>query len=260
MVRPRRISQIKSTVTNLAQTSHFRVNFGGLSGPLRTHLLSRGVGPLFVGDDISLLCCGASLPGSSFASVDVLGNYIGVSEKMAHTRVFNQIDLDFYVDKQYKVIKFLEHWMEFISSGSYQNPNSGGYFFRMQYPILYKTDQTRIIKFEKDYNRTIEYTFYGLFPIAITSMPVNYGPSSEILKVSVSFNYDRYVCGQTSSLSFFLGIANNIINFINNPFPINTFQSSSNPPIPRTGSSLGNESGVRFTRTEPGNVNPIIVR
>lgn len=257
MVSPRRISQIKSTVTKLAQTSHFRVNFGGLPGPLRTHLLSRGVGPIFVGDNLSLLCSGASIPASSFATADINGNFMGVMEKMAHTRQFTQIDLEFYVDRDYQVIKFLEHWMEFISSGSYQNPTSDGYFFRMQYPSLYKTSQTNIIKFERDYRRTIQYTFFGLFPLAMNSIPVSYD-NSGILKASATFNFDRYVCGQTSSLSFFLGVANNLQNIINNPFPTNTFQSSADPVIYRTGSSLGNQSGVTPVKYTPGNVNPII--
>lgn len=257
MVRPSRISQIKSTVTNLAQTSHFRVNFGGLSGPLRTHLLSRNIGPIFTGDSLSLLCCGASLPASSFATADIVGNYMGVTEKMAHTRQFTQIDLEFYVDRDYKVIKFLEHWIEFISSGSYQNPVSDGYFFRMQYPSLYKTSQTTITKFERDYAKTLQYTFMGLFPLAMNPIPVSYN-SSEVLKASATFNFDRYVCGQTSSLSFLLGVANNLTSFINNPFPSNTFKNSGDPVIYRTGQSLGNQSGVTPVKYTPGNVNPII--
>lgn len=257
MVTPSKISQIKSTVTNLAQTSHFRVNFGGLSGPLRSHLQSRGVSSIFVGDSLSLLCSGASLPGSSFATTDIVGNYMGVAEKMANTRQFTQIDLEFYVDKDYKVIKFLEHWIEFISSGSYQNPTSDGYFFRMQYPSLYKTSQTNIVKFERDYRKTIEYTFYGLFPISLNSLPVNYS-ESQILKASATFNYDRYVCGKTSSLSFYLGVANNLQNIINNPFSQNVFQNSNNPVIYRTGQSLGNQGGVTPVKYTPGNVNPII--
>jgi hypothetical protein len=259
VVRPSKISQIKSTVTNLAQTSHFAVNFGGFSGALRTHLLSRGIGPIFTGESLTLLCNSASLPASSFATADIVGNYMGVAEKMAHTRQFTQIDLEFYVDREYKVVKFLEHWMEFIASGSYQNPANDGYFYRMQYPSLYKTSQTNIIKFERDYNnsKTLQYSFFGLFPISMNSIPVNYS-SSEIMKASATFNFDRYVCGQTSSLSFFLGVANNLQNVINNPFPINVFKSSNDPVIYKTGQSLGNQSGVTPVKYTPGNVNPII--
>ena len=259
MVLPRPISNIKNTLTNISQTSHFSVNFGGLSGPLRTHLLNRGVDPLFIGDSLSLLCSSASLPTSFFATADIVGNYTGVVEKMAHTRQFTQIDLEFYVDKDYKVIKFLEHWIEFIASGSYQNPTNDGYFFRMQYPSLYKTNETKVIKFERDYAKTLQYTFYGLFPISVYPMYVYYY-QSQLMKAYATFNFDRYVCGQTSSLSFFLGIANNLTSFINNPFPNNLFSNSGDSVVYRTGQSLGNQSGVTPVKYTPGSVIPTVIK
>lgn len=209
MATLRRIADFKYDLTNLAQTSHFQVLFGGFSGPLREHLLMRGVDPRFLAETAGLLCYSASLPGSSFATSDINGNFMGVSEKMAHTRQFIQIDLDFYVDREYKTIKFLEHWMEFIGSGSYVSPNSGGYYFRMQYPAYYKSSQTKILKFDRDYNAEIEYNFFGLFPFAMGGISVNYS-NSDILKASASFYYERYVAGSVSSLSVYQGINNNL--------------------------------------------------
>ncbi len=129
--RPRKISEFKPLFTNLAQTSHYQIIFGGLSGQLRSYLLRRGIDYRFIGDSVGLLCNSASLPGSSFATADIVGNYTGVAEKMAHTRTFTQIDFEFYVDNSYKTLKFLEHWMEFISSGSRESPYKEGYHFRM---------------------------------------------------------------------------------------------------------------------------------
>lgn len=196
--RPRRISEFKPLFTNLAQSSHYQVVFGGLSGSLRSYLLMRGIDSRFIGESVGLLCDSASLPGSSFATSDIVGNYTGVTEKMAHTRTFTQIDLSFYVDSDYRTIKFLEHWMEFIGSGSLEQPYKDGYFFRMRYPDEYKCNATRIIKFDRDYSRYIEYTFYGLFPLTLNSTSVSYETSS-ILKATASFNYERYVCGRTFS-------------------------------------------------------------
>ncbi len=244
----RPISAFKKTLTNLAQTSHYQVIMD-VPYPVRRYLLDRGVDPFFITDSVGILCSSASLPGSSFAYTDIVGNFTGVSEKMAHTRVFTQIDLEFYVDKEYKVLKFLEHWMEFMSSGSQVNPGKDGYFFRMKYPAEYKTNRTRIIKFDRDYKSEIEYTFFGLYPLALNSIGVSYD-SSGILKATASFNYDRYVCGPITNLDFFRGI--NFNNIINGP--------SKPPVIYRTGQSLGNESGVRGVQYTPGNVNPTIVR
>ena len=140
MPTPRKISQFKPLITNLAQTSHYQVVFGGLPIGLRSHLAYRGIDARFIGESIGLLCNSASLPGSSFSTTDIVGNYMGVAEKMAHTRQFTQIDLEFYVDSGYKALKFLEHWMEYISGGSQASPYSEGYYFRMRYPEQYKTN------------------------------------------------------------------------------------------------------------------------
>lgn len=247
---PRKISAFKNTLTNLAQTSHYQVTFGGFSSPLRQYLLQRGIDSFFLGETVGLLCSSASLPGSSFSTSDITGNFTGVVERMAHTRQFTQIDLEFYVDNDYRVIKFLEHWMEFISSASNVPQNDAGYFFRMQYPNDYKISQTQIVKFERDYNIFYElpYTFFNMYPYSMNSMPVSYA-GSEILKVNASFYYDRYVCGKVTSASIARGNSNN-----------QTRNTPTAPVVYRTGQALGNESGVRPVIYTPGNVNPTILR
>ena len=47
-------------------------------------------------------------------------------------------------------------------------------------------------KFEKNIQRTLMYEFRNAFPKSITSLPVTYG-AADLLKVTVSFNYDRYI-------------------------------------------------------------------
>jgi hypothetical protein len=212
---PKKISQIKPTLTNLAQTSHYLIEFGGLSANLREHLRLRGMDSRYITESIGLLCSRAALPGSGFATADVVGNYIGIAEKFAHTRTFVQMDLEFYVDNEYKSLKFLEHWMDFISSGSTTttggdgvSPLRDGYYYRMKYPIEYKCDETRIVKFERDYKRYIEYRFFGLFPISLNATTVSY-EGSQILKASATFHYDRYVSGKSYSYDQFRKEDNN---------------------------------------------------
>lgn len=211
MSRARKISDIKPLFTNLAQSSHFQVVFGGLPGPLLSHLAIRGVNPLFIANDAGLLCFSASLPGTTLATADITNNYTGVNERIAHRRIFTEIGLEFYVDNNYQNLKFIEHWMEFIASGSNANPSRDGYHFRMRYPRDYKSDMTKIIKFDRDYNVEIEYNFFGLFPLSLNSIPVSYN-GSDTLKMSAIFNYERYVCGRTLSLDFTRNNDNNKIS------------------------------------------------
>ena len=192
------ITDIK-TKFNLAQSSHYQVVFGGFSSELRSYLATKGIPLSFMNEDAGLLCSSAQLPTTSFSTADVNGSYTGVNEKFAHTRMFDPITLEFYVDGQYKMLKMLEYWMEFISSGSGQSLSSPGYHYRMRYPNEYKVDSTQIVKFDRDYKNGVGYVFYGLFPLSISAPAVSY-QSSDILRVSVTFNYDRYVTNTDSSL------------------------------------------------------------
>ena len=211
MVRPRRISDFKPTFTNLAQTSHYQVMFAGLPRLLRQHLKVRGLNGRFLAETAGLLCNSAVLPGSRLATADIIGNHMGVSEKMAHSRIFTQIQLEFYVDSEYNTLKFLEHWMEFIANGSTSRVNrqsNKDYYFRMEYPHDYKCDETKIFKFDRDYNKEIEYKFIGLFPIDLTSTQVRY-EQSEVLKATATFSFDRYLMGKYDSFSVAKGRSGN---------------------------------------------------
>ena len=209
--RPRPISDILPRFQNVAQTSQYLVKFAlpfsRNSGGLRSFLRRKGVNDRFVVEDAGLLCSDAVLPGSAMASIDTRGDYQGVIERMAHTRNFTQISLEFYVDNEYKSMKFLEHWMEYIT-GAIRNPANDAYFYQLHYPSEYKSNDTRIIKFERNYKQFLEYRFIGLFPLALNSTRVSYN-GSQVLKASASFSFDRYICGESTSLARDLGRAFN---------------------------------------------------
>ena len=201
--RPRPISDFLPRFQNVAQSSQFLVkfalpsSFGG--GGLRSYLRRKGVNDRFVVEDAGLLCSDAVLPGSALASVDSRGDYQGVIEKFAHTRNFTQISLEFYVDNEYKSMKFLEHWIEYIT-GAIKDPAQDTYFYQLHYPSQYKSNETRIVKFERDYKNFLEYRFVGLFPLSLNSTRVSY-QGSQVLKATANFSFDRYICGESTSLA-----------------------------------------------------------
>jgi len=190
---------------NVAQTSKYLVKFALPPSDLKTHLRRKGINDRFIAEDVGLLCYDAVLPGSAMASKNTAGDYQGVVERFAHTRNFTQINFEFYVDNEYKSLRFLEHWMEYISGASPKDPSGDAYYFRMQYPDDYKSNDTRIVKFEKNHFQFLEYRFVGLFPLSLNSTKVSYQNSS-VLKATASFSYDRYVCGESSSLARALGL------------------------------------------------------
>ena len=181
----------------LAQTNHFLVTISSLTPEVESYIQSFSNASdfrRFLAERGGILCSDASLPTSSYATAEVKDNFMGIPQQFAHTRIYTDIDFTFYVDEKYTLLKIFEGWMEYISSGAntFMEQQTKSFYRRMRYPDSYKCNTLYINKFEKDYKRTLRYQFINAFPKAISSVPVSYG-SAEILKVTVSFNYDRYI-------------------------------------------------------------------
>ena len=155
----------------------------------------------FISREAGLLCSDASLPASAFATAEVKDNFMGIPQEFAHSRLYTDIDFTFYVDDDYTMLNIFEGWMDYISSGAerevadFQKP----FYRRMRYPDTYKCDTMFISKFEKNAKRILRYQFINAFPKSITPIPVQYG-SADLLKVNVSFNYDRYIVANKKGL------------------------------------------------------------
>jgi hypothetical protein len=208
---------------NLAQTNHYQVDFSSLTTFGGQGLLGYiedkfGVNLDFISRSSGLLCSEASLPGTSLATAEVKDNFMGISQEFAHTRLYTDFDFTFYVDNDYNNLRFFEGWIDFISSGSEINetiprtgrngdgalPSQSNYYRRMRYPDSYKCQTISITKFEKNFGPRMTYSFMNAFPKLISAVPVSYG-GADVLKVSVSFNYDRYVIGNNGFSKGFQG-------------------------------------------------------
>lgn len=168
-----------------------------------------------------LLCHQAQLPGTQFNLTTEKGGFQGITETFARSREFTQFAVSFYVDSEYNVIRLFEEWMNFINplhttagkittgspAGSLfrQDAQDNQAYLRMRYPEAYKKNIT-ITKFERNagfhlgkssiypyeqQSRQLTYQFINAFPIQIAAVNLNYG-GSEIAKVDIVFNYDRY--------------------------------------------------------------------
>jgi len=196
-------SDVKKIFGNLSQTNHYLVNFSTLTTvggnkELLDHIKGFGVNTDFISRNSGLMCSEASLPGSSLATAEVKDNFMGIPQEFAHTRLYTDIDFTFYVDDCYENIILFEGWIDYISSGSETKEDDLSYYRRFRFPEGengYKIETMYITKFEKSYNKTkrkIYYQFKNVFPKTMTSIPVSYGPA-DLLKVNVTFNYDRYI-------------------------------------------------------------------
>lgn len=195
------IADLKTKFLKPALTSHYEVNI-----PLPEGIKSI-VGTLDQAD-LNLSCMETSLPGSSLATFEVKNDYTGVTERLAHRRMYDdRIDFTFLVDaEKYFAVRIFEKWMRYIAGedadrqdGETITTKGVNYHYRVRYPGTgsdttgYRcTDGLKIIKFEKDMRNSLTYEFIGAYPISISSMPVSY-ESSSLLKCTVSMSYLRYV-------------------------------------------------------------------
>lgn len=233
--RRRSVDDIKSNLLRPATTSHFDVfiqepagGVGAASGAYNWSKFKVDNGISGYDKEFLHLCCSETvLPGSSLATTEINNDHTGVTERHAYRRLFDdRIDLTFYVmqdqsvptpdsimgresqvDKffpkppspnAYLPIRFFEGWIKFISTETIAGENSvrsRNYAYRMRYPEEYYGGLT-ITKYERDYgNNNLSYSFVGCYPISVSSMPVSYD-ASDLLKVTVSMSYIRYILNQ----------------------------------------------------------------
>ena len=197
------MQDVKEKLGKLSITNQYQVNFSILKKTITDYLEAIGIDNAkeFLSRDAGILCSDASLPASAFATAEVKDNFIGIPQEFAHTRLYTDIDFTFYVDQEYTLLRIFEGWMDYISSGADGDGVSlgnAGFYRRFKYPNDYKCDTMSITKFEKNIERTLMYEFRNAFPKSITSLPVTYG-AADLLKVTVSFNYDRYIVTRSRS-------------------------------------------------------------
>ena len=196
------MSQARDTIGSLAFTNHYYIDMPAkpqVADYIKYKHKNEAEQILnFVNRKLGFFCSEATLPVSSYATAEVKDNFLGIPQEFAHTRLYTDLDFTFYVDHDYNLLRYFELWMDFISSGADDSDELNGelgegknYYRRFRFPNDYKSDRIKIVKFERDYKQALYYTFINAFPKGLTAIPVSYGPA-ELLKVTVTLNYDRY--------------------------------------------------------------------
>lgn len=194
------IVSLKDKLLKPALTSQYEVKIPVGAGNLNA-ILKKYAPSTAEQQTLNISCSEASLPGSSIATFELKNDFTGVTERLAHRRMYDdRIDFTFYVDSdRYLPIRFFEGWMRFVTGesgpradGSEMELTNTGYHYRMNYPKEYRCEGLKIVKFERNRRNSLEYEFVGAYPISVSAMPVSYD-SSSLLKCSVSMTYLRYV-------------------------------------------------------------------
>ena len=223
-----------------------------------------GISRRFIDEDLGLYASEAVLPGSSFADVEVSGDRQGITERMPFKRIYDDVTLTFMVDKDYKVLRYFEAWMQLINPlHGHVGGKANNQVMTLNYPKDYKCTMS-VVKFNKDYFRRggayIYYCFVRSWPLSMSSIPVNYD-SGSVLKLNVTFRYERYVVenvtrgmirsgwkGYSDSFDPWMGTYSNTSN-------VPTNDDSSDDTVVQSSSTWDITTPLYETNEETGEVN-----
>ena len=166
------------------------------------------------GDELNLqlLCNEIQLPGVTYSAFDVKSVHKGITQKMATAKVYNELDLSFFMDGTSLPLKFFRAWQDFTQNGSAGNPE---FFyddqpykraFASNYYEDYACDMfiSKLEKFkgsaeeERDESGNIKQNDYynpwnarlvHAYPYTVASIPYSAG-AAQLVKVTVGFYYE----------------------------------------------------------------------
>ena len=166
------------------------------------------------GDELNLqlLCNEIQLPGVTYSAFDVKSVHKGITQKMATAKVYNELDLSFFMDGTSLPLKFFRAWQDFTQNGSASNPE---FFyddqpykraFASNYYEDYACDMfiSKLEKFkgaspenrdetgnvkEEDYFNPWTARLVHAYPYTVASIPYSAG-AAQLVKVTVGFYYE----------------------------------------------------------------------
>ena len=166
------------------------------------------------GDELNLqlLCNEIQLPGVTYSAFDVKSVHKGITQKMATAKVYNELDLSFFMDGTSLPLKFFRAWQDFTQNGSAGNPE---FFYEDQpykrafasnYYEDYACDMfiSKLEKFKgsaeeqrdesgnvkkNDYYNPWNARLVHAYPYTVASIPYSAG-AAQLVKVTVGFYYE----------------------------------------------------------------------
>ena len=137
-------------------------------------------------EELTLLCNEIQLPGITYSATDVKSVHKGIIQKMASGKVYNELDISFFLDADSMPLKFFRAWQDFTMGGKEiatriygdRAPTNRQQAFAMRY---YKTPP--------ELKEVWEAKLFGAYPYTVSSIPYSAGPA-QLVKVNVGFYYE----------------------------------------------------------------------
>lgn len=130
---------------------------------------------------VVLFCEQAQLPGISFSTNQVRS--YGEFKEVPYEKLFEPVNLSFYVDSDMIVKKIFDTWVELI-----QDPVTRDF----NYPKQYTSSMIDIIVSDIQDKQKYKVTLYNVFPKSIAPIQLDYA-AKDVMKLSVTLSYQYAV-------------------------------------------------------------------
>ena len=161
-------------------------------------------------EELTLLCNEIQLPGITYSATDVKSVHKGIIQKMASGKVYNELDISFFLDADSMPLKFFRAWQDFTMGGKEiatdiygdRAPTNRQQAFAMRYYDHYcctldikKLEKYNVPKSESEektppeLKEVWEAKLFGAYPYTVSSIPYSAGPA-QLVKVTVGFYYE----------------------------------------------------------------------
>ena len=160
--------------------------------------------------NLQLLCNEIQMPGVTYSAFDIKSVHKGITQKMATAKVYNELDVSFFMDGTSLPLRFFRAWQDFASNGIASNPE----FFYDDQPYKralasnyyedYACDMfiNKLEKFDSpqgepkkiggdsgDYKNPWNARLVKAYPYTVASIPYSAGPA-QLVKATVGFYYE----------------------------------------------------------------------
>ena len=137
--------------------------------------------------DLAFLCKGTSIPGQTLGVAPV--NFRGRILNLAGDRTFEPWTITVLNDTDFKLYRAFERWMNGINN---MTDNEG-----IANPADYQVDGF-VDQLDRNGTTLKSYTYRGLYPETLASIPLSYGTNDAIETFDVTFRYQYFETDTTT--------------------------------------------------------------
>ena len=163
--------------------------------------------------NLQLLCNEIQLPGVTYSAFDVKSVHKGITQKHATAKVYNELDVSFFMDGTSMPLRFFRAWQDYIQNGvhgatsqyylndiPYKRAFASNYYEDYACDMILtklekfetfkeKDDTPRTLDLEPKYRNAWQARLVKAYPYTVASIPYSSG-AAQLVKVTVGFYYE----------------------------------------------------------------------